>query len=104
MRRGRHRERLMSCAVSERAIGQAADLDVIAERVIHVDRVRSGGADVLDAQRFQFRLNARAVEIGDRIGHVIDTASAPSSEKTTLTKTASFHPDSSPLSPAPAPA
>ncbi len=33
-----------------------------------------------------------------------NTASAPSREKTTLTKTASFHPDSSPVSPAPAPA
>src|SRR5712671_5310724 len=58
--------------VRQRIIGKSADLHVVTERIGHVQAVEAAVADVLDAERLEFRLRLLAVEIRDRVGDVVD--------------------------------
>ena len=60
-------------AVRQRVVFQAADLHVVAERIVHVQAVEPAVAHVLDAHRRSASALARvAVEVGDRVADVVD--------------------------------
>src|SRR6266566_6270225 len=63
-----------SGSVAHGIIGQPADLHVIAKRINHMQAELPAIAHLLDAHRDQIRLDALAVEIRDRVGHMVDDA------------------------------
>src|SRR5215469_2612330 len=58
--------------ISQRIIGQAADLHVVAERIGHVQAVEPAFANVFHTKGLQFRLCPLAIEIRNRVGHMVD--------------------------------
>jgi hypothetical protein len=58
--------------VGQGVVREAADLDVVAERIGHVEAVLAAIAQIGDAHRFQLFSHSVAFEIGNRVADVID--------------------------------
>src|SRR5437762_7553823 len=81
-RTNRSASRAVTRMVTESDVGQgvvreAADLDVVAKRIGHVEAVLAAVAHVGDAHRFQLISYAVAFEIGNRVADVIDHRRGP---------------------------
>src|SRR6266852_6453075 len=58
--------------VADRVIRHTADLYVVTERVCHVQAEHPAVAHLLHTHRGQIGLDAFAVEIGNRVSHMVD--------------------------------